>query len=570
LRIRFTLPLLRQHLYSIAAVGLLASAGLSQAPAVQAQVVLAGPPKIGSSNPVTAEPLVPRPPTTPCIVPLFTNQEFGDYSAKTFSYAPRGDCKGPWAKVVFTADFTVTAGVQYDRTASIYLGHANIYYGTTAEPGSTLSPSWHVERDVTDLSALFTGKQTGEADIYNIVNSTYTGVIYANAALEFYHASSENPAPTIPSVVVPIIDGEGGAAFLSDTNSKAKQSFTLPKNVERVYLDVISQSQSSDEFWYTCVPNPLTGPLESCGDTAFRETEISIDGTPAGVAPVSAWVFTGGIDPFLWIPITGVQTLDFKPYRVDLTPFAGLLSDGKTHTIDLSVYNADSYFLVTANLLAYTDPGASVVTGGLLTDTLSAAPSPTESQDLQLDSSGNGTASVKVASTRIFTISGYVNTSHGKVTTTLDQNINFVNMQNFTLSNTEYNQNIVQVNTANVQTTTTDSQGTRVVQGQVSFPINMDIGIQVNSDGSESQTTTSDQVRLVDLTESGVGGNTLTYDKEEVKSADTLNFNSSGNLTGNTGTVSTATDEQINEQGEYYFLGLTAKGNVLTAISTKP
>jgi len=25
---------------------------------------------------------------------------------------------GPWAKVVFTADFTVTAGRQYDRTAA--------------------------------------------------------------------------------------------------------------------------------------------------------------------------------------------------------------------------------------------------------------------------------------------------------------------------------------------------------------------------------------------------------------------------------------------------------------------
>ena len=57
--------------------------------------------------------------------------------------------------MVFTADFTVTAGRQFDRTAAFYLGHASIYYGTTAEPRHTLSPSWHVERDVTDLSAIF-------------------------------------------------------------------------------------------------------------------------------------------------------------------------------------------------------------------------------------------------------------------------------------------------------------------------------------------------------------------------------------------------------------------------------
>jgi hypothetical protein len=70
---------------------------------------------------------------------------------------------------VFTADFKVTAGRQYDRTASFYLGHANIYYGTTAEPRASLSPSWHVERDVTDLSAIFQTDQTGQADLGNFV-----------------------------------------------------------------------------------------------------------------------------------------------------------------------------------------------------------------------------------------------------------------------------------------------------------------------------------------------------------------------------------------------------------------
>jgi hypothetical protein len=33
------------------------------------------------------------------------------------------------------------------------------------------------------------------------------------------------------------------------------------------------------------VPDALTGPLQSCGATAFRETQIAIDGQPAGVAP---------------------------------------------------------------------------------------------------------------------------------------------------------------------------------------------------------------------------------------------------------------------------------------------
>jgi hypothetical protein len=556
------LPTLRSRLFPATALALLAVAGSSQA-----QVVIAGPPKIGSSNPVTAEPLVTRPATKPCVVALFTNQEFADYSAKTFSYTPPADCPGPWAKVVFTADFTVTAGVQFDRTAALYLGHANIYFGTTSEPGATLSPSWHVERDVTDLSALFNSSQSGEADIYNIVNSTYTGIIYANAALEFYPASSKFPAAESPDIVVPFPDAPGGAVQLVSTSSQLSQSVTLPKNVERAYLDVISQSQQGDEFWYTCVPNDVTGPLQSCGITGFRETEISIDGKPAGVAPVSPWIFTGGIDPLLWSPITGVQTLDFKPYRVDLTPFAALLSDGSPHTVALSVFNANNYFQVTANLLAYTDHGASVVTGGMLSDTLTNAPSPKVVEDLNLDSSGHGTATVKVASTRIFTISGYVITSHGKVTTIVGQNVNFVNLQKFTLTGSTYDQNITQVSTVDSQTTTEDSKGTRVLNGQNSFPLNMDISLLFNSDGSYSQTTTSDQVNLLDLSD---GTKPLSYAKEEVKSQDTLYVNSSNEITGNSGASSSATDEQFNDKGEYYSLGLTAKGNVLTAIGHQP
>src|ERR1700735_529083 len=126
-------------------------------------------PQVGSSNPVTAAPPVPRPHTKPCVVPLFTNLAFDNFTPATFDYTPPADCPGPWAKVVFTADFTVTEGTQYDRTGSFFLGGANIFFGTTAEPGTTFSPSWHVERDVTDLSSLFTTAQAGTAILGNFV-----------------------------------------------------------------------------------------------------------------------------------------------------------------------------------------------------------------------------------------------------------------------------------------------------------------------------------------------------------------------------------------------------------------
>ncbi len=353
---------------------------------VRAQVVIApSTPQIGSSNPVTAAPLVSRPSTKPCMVSLFSNLAFDNFTPASFNYTPPSDCKGPWAKVVFTADFTVSEGRQFDRTAAFYLGHASIYYGTTAEPRAALSPSWHVERDVTDLSAIFKSDQTGEANIGNFVGVsggvTYNGIIYANAALEFYPASWRDPAPEVPDMVIPVNGTGGDAGTLNTTTDTISQTLNLPENVERVSLDVIAQNQSSDEFFYFCVPSDQANNLLSCGNTAFRETEIAIDGKPAGVAPVYPWIFTGGIDPALWEPIPGNQTLDFKPYRVNLTPFAGLLSDGNAHTVAISVFNANSYFLATANLLVYEDHNGRKVTGGVVENTLSAAPDPTTDEN---------------------------------------------------------------------------------------------------------------------------------------------------------------------------------------------
>lgn len=200
-------------------------------------------PQIGTSQPATAAPRVVRPHSKPCVVPLFTNQEFADFSDKTFAFSAPAGCRAPWRKVVFTSDFTVTAGRQFDRTAKFSVGGVIVYFGTTAEPRSALSPSWHVERDVTDFSVLFREAHEGKASLGNFVGVdsgiTYNGVIYANAALEFYPASFEEPAPRVPDVVIPL-PGNGNAYSLETTESQLAQTVTLPENVERAYLDVLS------------------------------------------------------------------------------------------------------------------------------------------------------------------------------------------------------------------------------------------------------------------------------------------------------------------------------------------
>jgi hypothetical protein len=540
-----------------------------------AQVVVAPPNlQVGSPQPATADPKVPRPGTKPCIVQLFQNLEFADYTAKTFNYAPPSACRAPWAKVVFTADFTVTAGNQFDRTGSFYLGHANIYYGTTAEPGSDLSPDWHVERDVTDLSAIFKSAQTGEADLGNFVGTyngvVYNGIIYANAALEFYPASPFWPAPATPDVVVPMPDAEGGAATLNTTSSQLTQTVNLPENVERVYLDVITQSQIGDEFWYTCVPNDVASELESCGNTAFREAEISIDGQPAGVAPVYPWIFTGGIDPFLWAPTPGVQTYQFVPYRVDLTPFAGLLSDGSQHTVALSVYNADNYFLATANLLVYTDHGSNKVTGGIVSNNLSAAPIPVIKENLNTAANGDITGTVTVTSTRNYSITGYVNTSHGRVETTAGQIIQFSNSQSFDITSAEYVQGIHQSTFTVAHTTSRSGPVSQDTVKQFEYPLVLNYSAVTNSAGATAVTTTVQQSDIANDIESLNGFPIYTADLlNEVNSTDTLNFDSSGNFTGPSNRDSSQRYVSLNSLGYCYGRVITSANGLLASVKNE-
>lgn len=526
---------------------------------------------IGSQNTVTADPAVTRPHETPCVVQLFAGFQFVDFSIPTYQYTPPSSCPGPWEKVVFTADFNVTAGRQFDRTAIINLGNVNIYFGTTPEPRHNLSPTWHIERDETDYSALFESPQTGQVILGNVVNSTYTGVISGSAKLEFYplheqHGGDDARRPA--DLVLPLAqsNGQGGSnepAFLFKPTDQLATTFTLPRNVERAYLDVIAQSQSNDEFWYTCVPNDVTGELQSCGATAFRETEVTVDGQPAGLAPVCPWVYTGGVDPFLWEPIPGVQTLNFVPFRVDLTPFAGLLSDGQPHTIALGVFNANSYFSATATLLVFQDHASDEVTGEVTANTIGSGPNPSVNENLETDASGNVSGTVTTSSSREFMVAGFVNTSHGRVQTEVRQSVNFSNLQSFNINATTFVQDISQ--NTEVQSRTITRRGPEFFESlqKFGYPLTMNISFVVASDGSSSQLTTVSQEFKHDFLApffASVVDNT-------VNSTDSLNFNSAGAFTGNTGAKSSQHYTSFNTRGQKYSCSLTSENNTLMSVS---
>jgi hypothetical protein len=565
------------HLKSVVGMSILA-VFLFSACVLSAQVIPSPGLVIGSANTAFADPPVPRPNTVPCVVQLFNNVAFNNFSPKSFTFNPPVGCPGPWAKVVLTADFSVEAGRQFDRTAEIWIGGVNVYFGTTSEPSRTVARSWHVERDLTDYTALFNTAQNGRVDLGNLVNSTFTSTLFGTAQLQFYplaqnnndgNSNGNNAAPRTADLVLPLAsDPTGGTTFLNTTSDSLSKTFSLPTNVERAFLDVVAQSQAGDEFWYTCVPNDVAGELQSCGGTGFRESEVSIDGQPAGVAPVYPWIYTGGIDPFLWRPIPGVQTLNFVPYRVDLTPFAGVLSNGQPHTVSVNVFNANVGFSTTATLLLFQDHGAQVVTGQVTQNTIGAGPAPNVVENLN-NVSGNITGSVTVTSSRNFTVAGFVKTSHGTVQTTVGQSISFSNVQNFNITNTAFVQNIMQrTNISSETKTESGGDNARVLQQSFEWPLNLDFSFIVNSDGSGSQTTTIKQQYLSsESDDAGPGADSFRSISNTVTPSDTLLFDANFNITGNTGQQNTQTYFSDNSNGGCFSRTITAAAGVLTSIT---
>ena len=526
-------------------------------------------PVIGSQNTVTADPPIPRPDTSPCKVQLFSGYAFADFSGKPFSYAPPADCPGPWAKVVLEADFSIDAGRQFDRTANIWIGGANVYFGTTAEPSKTVARSWHVESDLTDYSALLTMPQSGQVILGNLVNSTYTSVLHGSADVEFYPLERHAQPPRTADAVLPLSAGpNGGTVALFSPSDQLSRSFTLPRNIERAYLGVYAQGQgANDEFWYACVPNNLTAELQSCAGTGFRETEITIDGQPAGVAPIYPWIFTGGIDPYLWRPIPGVQTLNFTPYRVDLTPFAGVLSNGQSHQITLSVYNDSNYFQTTASLLLYLDHGSEQVSGEVTENTLGSGPNPVLSTNLTTAPDGTISGTVTITSSRRFTIAGEVKTSHGRVHTEVEQSISFSNAQQFTVSNSLFVQDITQKTNISSLTTTNGGGGHRVDFKNSEWPLIVNISLPFNADGSFSQATTIEQsYRTGEAIEENGHPRYFRVISNHVAPSDTLLFNSSGAVTGNQGQASSQRYFAADSSGMCYSRSITAAGGALTSV----
>ena len=528
----------------------------------------AAPLQVGSGNEAVIEPPVGHPDETPCEVPLVIKGTFqGSGFTSPYSYAPPAGCPGPWAKVVLKMQFSLDQGRQFDRSGYLFMGGVPLWFGTTAEPRATLAPRWSFEKDVTDYTALFLSAQTGILQIPNYTSPVYTSVITASATLQFYPATASAPASLTADMVLPLPAGTGNVVTLNTGSDTLSLSANLPTNILHATLDLYLQGQSTDEFWYLNVPSDVAGELDANGNTAFREGQVSIDGVPAGVAPIYPWIFTGGIDPYLWQPIPGVQTFDFTAFHADLSPFAAVLSNGAQHVVAVSVYNANSYFSATGALRLFLDHAATQVTGGVTRNTLGAA-NPAVVENLTT-ANGATTGTIRTRSAHDFTISGTVTGSAGTMVNTLKQTTRFTNDQTFNVSATTDDQSAVQATDTTIASSSTAAGSDTVRTETLHYPLSVSYRFQTGKRGNSTQVTKVDQQFLDDvLTERD--GTPVAQDEltDAIRTQDTLFFNSGFQVTGHKSQSETAAYARTGTSAPCFKRTLVSTFNVLTSVET--
>jgi hypothetical protein len=390
----------------------------------------AGEPASATANPMTLDPPVQSPPTRPVAVTIASNAAFGNGTPPVTNTVklPRGH----WAQVVL--DITGTeSGRQFDRLCEVFAGPSEIFLGVTPEP-TPAGITWHVRKDVTGYLPLLTGTQTFSTFVGNFLSTVDTGIPVITAKLFFYPAghgfgparpaglsapalagdaiNKTGPAAPprhagVPTDVVPVLpQGDTTTLNTINTGQTLTATVTLPGNVTTASLDLYAVSQINDEFWWGLAP-------------AFREIEVTVDGKPAGVVWPYPYVYTGGVNPLIWRPLTGVHTMDIPSYRLDLTPFAGML--GGTHTIGLTVVHNNGFWLAGGSLLLTS--GGPATTGAVTTDTLTFPTTSQVTTNNALGSSSNPVTSESAGTS--YEISGHVTQDGRTWTDTASQRLQF-------------------------------------------------------------------------------------------------------------------------------------------------
>ncbi|PKU65225.1 Peptide-N4-(N-acetyl-beta-glucosaminyl)asparagine amidase A [Dendrobium catenatum] len=369
-------------------------------------------------------------------------------------YYPPADCPAPWSRVVLELSGSAS-DIQKDRIAAIWLSGAELLRTSTPFP---LSPGvfWRVQKDITRYTSLLrspspddnsTDAEAAAAATATISmmlensNASLPGVYSVNISLHFYRGAVAqlNSHPIIKGLyrepadlILPISNevGECGPGYwfkLHNESDVQLTSISIPNNTYRAVLELYVSHHADDEYWYA---NPLrsteetklmslSSPFRPKANGGFRQVELTIDKLYAGAVVPFPVIYPGSINPFFWAPVAGIAAYDLPSYDLDLTPFVGLLVDGREHEFRLIIRDSQPFWLVSGNLHLWLDAWSDRVEGALVRHRV-----PPLRLSRQADWRGSDGKS-SIDGQVIVRFAGWVSSSKGNVSTSIRQRLKF-------------------------------------------------------------------------------------------------------------------------------------------------
>ncbi|XP_065861961.1 peptide-N4-(N-acetyl-beta-glucosaminyl)asparagine amidase A-like [Euphorbia lathyris] len=291
------------------------------------------------------------------------------------NYTPPSHCPFQhFSKIVFEWNAT-SKGRQFDRIFGVWLGGVELLRSCTAEPRAT-GIFWSVQKDITRYYSLLVKNETQDLAVYlgNLVDTTYTGVYNVNLTFYFYPAKEKSDYSvdglsnlraldvSKADLILPIsrnLPLNDGLWFEIENSTQIQlKEFEIPQNVYRAVLEVYVSFHENDEFWYGNFPNDYiiaNNLTDVPGNGPFREVVVSLDGDVVGAIWPFTVIYTGGVNPLLWRPITGIGSFNLPSYDIEITPFLGNILDGKIHKLGFTVTNALNVWYIDANLHLWLD-----------------------------------------------------------------------------------------------------------------------------------------------------------------------------------------------------------------------
>ncbi|KAK4748107.1 hypothetical protein SAY87_014693 [Trapa incisa] len=355
------------------------------------------------------------------------------------TYIPPSDqgCPfGDFSNIVL--EWTATCrGRQFDRIFGVWLGGVELLRSCTAEPRPT-GIVWTVQKDITRYHSLLMKNGTLAVYLGNLITKVYTGIYDVNITIHFYPAGAaaglDSSKPlrgyhSTADLILPISRkphiNDGLWFKIENSTDTESKKFRIPPNVYRAVLEVYVSFHENDEFWYGNYPNEYikANNLTSvAGNGPFREVLVTLDrNTTVGSVWPFTVIFTGGVNPLFWRPITAVGSFDLPSYDIEITPFLSRILDGEPHELGFSITNALNVWYVDANLHLWLDHKSKRTESELVSYSSSPVAYSSELEVNGLD------GKFIIGANRSISATGWVRSSYGKITTVSNQRFEFSN-----------------------------------------------------------------------------------------------------------------------------------------------